>query len=187
MRLSYLKYTSIHLFRMLQLYSNFSFEHGAAVILINIISYVVTLIALFCVLFLFNFKALNSLSDFKKLNIFTFAQLVFILCVLGLAGMPPFVGFITKFLAILILINKSSYLSLFLFFTINAFSVYFYIIILRFSTYQQLVNSSLNTTYFYRATSQSVSGLLYLMCFTTLNFFLYHELYNFLLMLFFIA
>jgi NADH:ubiquinone oxidoreductase subunit 2 (subunit N) len=169
---------------MLKSFDIFTMEHGATIIFVNIFSYFIVITFIFCLIFSFNSKIFNSLSDFKYFNIFSYAQLAFILSILALSGMPPFIGFVGKFLAIILLIKNFHYYSLCIFFIINAFALYFYIIILRFSTYQSISAYFLNNTYNFYINTFNIIIIIYLFIFISFNFFFYHDIYNFFYMIF---
>lgn len=86
----------------------------------------------FCVLFLFNvaeFKTLNSLKNFGKLNI---ATITTIMMLLSVAGIPPLAGFVGKFLILNFLLFQQFLYYVFLFSFVNFFTLYFYLQCLRF-------------------------------------------------------
>jgi len=127
---------------------------------------------------------INSFANLKHLNIISYFQFAFILGLLALAGTPPFIGFITKLLAILLLFKKNQYLILFIFLFINMFSIYFYIAVTRFITNQQINDNSYNKFYYYKVSYQSIINTIYLLLIIVCNIFLYNEFLNLSLMLF---
>ena len=70
--------------------------------------------------------------DLKILNSSNFFLLTIIFLFLSLAGIPPLVGFIGKFLMLILFFNQNYFLFIILFFLLNLFMIYFYIQNLRF-------------------------------------------------------
>ena len=104
--------------------------------LINLFFYVLvynfSLILLFWTLNQFinsNFKTLNSFSDLKYnfFSVFTITVLF-----LSMAGVPPFLGFFSKLLILISLINANFFLFYIYFFTLLFFGLYFYVQNMRF-------------------------------------------------------
>lgn len=71
-----------------------------------------------------NVKTLYSFKDFK-LNFFLLST--FLIVLLSIAGVPPFIGFFSKLLILLNLINSNFFLFYFFFFSLLFFGLYFYI------------------------------------------------------------
>ena len=73
-------------------------EYSFSLIFLNIIIYIYMLINLFLIFFIFDikyFKTLNELKFFGNLPLIT---IYFVLIILSFAGVPPLLGFISKFL-----------------------------------------------------------------------------------------
>ena len=81
------------------------------------------------------------LFDLKILNHYNFFSMSIIFIFLSLAGMPPLLGFISKFLLVVLFFSKVHYFFITLFFIINLFMIYFYIQNLRFLIKKFSVNS----------------------------------------------
>lgn len=79
-----------------------------------------------------NASKVKSLNQIKEFNSYNFIMYTCIFSLLSMAGIPPLLGFIGKFLSILYLNYKSQYFLLILTLIINMFSMYFYIQNLRF-------------------------------------------------------
>ncbi len=77
----------------------------------------------------FNFKTIYSFSDIK-FN-FYFATLISIV-IFSIAGVPPFLGFFSKLLILLSLINSSFFFFYIFFFGLLFFGLYFYLQNIRF-------------------------------------------------------
>ncbi len=77
----------------------------------------------------FNFKTIYSFNDLK-LNFF-FVSLMSI-SLFSIAGVPPFIGFFSKILLLITLINSNFYFLFFLFFILLFFALYFYLQNLRY-------------------------------------------------------
>lgn len=91
----------------------------------------------------FNFKTLFSFNDFK-LNFFFLSLMTII--IFSLAGVPPFIGFFSKILILISLINSNFFFLYILFFILVFFGLYFYLQNIRFlySNY----NSNINYSFF---------------------------------------
>jgi NADH-quinone oxidoreductase subunit N len=68
---------------------------------------------------------IGDLVLFCKLNTSQAVYLTFVL--FSLAGLPPFIGFFSKYFILLALFDSGLSFTLFIFFLFNAFSVYYYI------------------------------------------------------------
>jgi NADH:ubiquinone oxidoreductase subunit 2 (subunit N) len=102
----------------------------------------------------FNFKTLYSFSDLK----FNFYFVIMLTIVLfSIAGVPPFLGFFSKLLILLILLNSNFFYFYIFFFGLLFFGLYFYLQNIRFlysTGYGKLnyafnFNLRLSTIYFY--------------------------------------
>ena len=82
-------------------------------------------------------KTLNELKFFGNLPLVT---IYIVIILLSFAGIPPLLGFISKFLVFLFIASKQNYLFLFLFVFSNMFVIYFYIQNLRFLTSKNTSN-----------------------------------------------
>jgi len=107
-------------------------EYGFGLLLMNIFIYLGLLAMLFGVFFLFNLSKIKSLNEFKKFFVLNFIIMLVFFNLLSLAGMPPLLGFVGKFLVIIFLLFKNQYTIFFIFSLINIFMIYFYIQNLRF-------------------------------------------------------
>jgi NADH-quinone oxidoreductase subunit N len=120
------------------------FEYGSAILLLNISIYILLIYLFFNILFIFNFfktKNLNLLKFFKK---FTFVGITVILNLLSMAGIPPLLGFFGKFFLFNFFFLKNHIIFIFVFLTLNMFSIYFYIHNLKF-----FVNKSGKNNFFF--------------------------------------
>ena len=86
-------------------------------------------------------KTLNELKFFGNLPLIT---TFLILMLLSFAGVPPLLGFLSKFLVFIYIVSKSNYLFLFIFIFSNMFVIYFYIQNLRF-----LVSKNVGNKFFF--------------------------------------
>lgn len=107
-------------------------EYSLSLIILNIFIYVILILNLFLLLFLFDLKYIKTLSDIKFINNLPFISIFVIVLLLSFAGIPPLLGFLSKFLMFLFLFFKKNYFYVFIFLFINMFSIYFYIQNLRF-------------------------------------------------------
>ena len=108
------------------------FEYGFSLIFTNILLYLLLLILIFSIFFFFNVNAIQTLSDLKLINTYSLFIMTLILALLSIAGVPPLVGFVGKFLLLVTILSNNNYL-LFVFLCIlNIFMLYFYIQNIRF-------------------------------------------------------
>lgn len=94
--------------------------------------YNLSLLVFFWTLFQFNsFKinTINSLSDVKSNNFFL---IIFTFIFFSIAGIPPFLGFFSKILILIVLLNSNFYLLFIFYFLFLFFALYFYLQNLRF-------------------------------------------------------
>jgi len=94
--------------------------------------YNLSLIVIFWVLQQFinlNFKVLFSFADLK-LNPFLLTSIT--IALFSIAGVPPFLGFFTKVIILISLINSNFFIFFIFFFALLFFSLYFYLQNLRF-------------------------------------------------------
>lgn len=108
------------------------YNHSFLVILLNAYIYIFTLLFFFLLLFSMNLKFLKTLNNLKILTQTSFFINSCVFLFLSLAGLPPFLGFVGKFILMIFLFKKTSFLFLILFFIFNCFSIYFYIQHLKF-------------------------------------------------------
>jgi NADH:ubiquinone oxidoreductase subunit 2 (subunit N) len=77
----------------------------------------------------FNFKTLYSFSD-VKFNFFFLSTFTIVL--FSIAGVPPFIGFFSKLLILISLINSNFFFFYIFFFSLLFFGLYFYLQNIRF-------------------------------------------------------
>lgn len=102
----------------------------------------------------FNFKTLYSFNDLKFNFYFTISLTVVLF---SLAGVPPFIGFFSKLLILLSLINSSFFFFYIFFFGLLFFGLYFYLQNIRFlystgvgkMSYAFSFNLRISSLYFY--------------------------------------
>jgi NADH:ubiquinone oxidoreductase subunit 2 (subunit N) len=103
-----------------------------ALILLNIYIYIYLLLNLFIYLFVFDLKHIKSLIDLKKINNITFMHINVLLIFLSFAGIPPLMGFLSKFLIFIYIFYKNNILFFLIFLIANMFIIYFYLQNLKF-------------------------------------------------------
>lgn len=81
---------------------------------------------------MFDLKYIKSLSDIKKFNRVTYIHTYIVLIFLSLAGIPPLMGFLSKFLIFIYIFYKNNILIFILFIFVNMFIIYFYLQNLKF-------------------------------------------------------
>jgi NADH:ubiquinone oxidoreductase subunit 2 (subunit N) len=113
-------------------YLDFFYEYGLGILFINICVYLLLLSIIFGVFFFFDLKNFRTLNELKGLNSYNFLLMLSALALLSLAGMPPLLGFVGKFILLIFLAYKNQFLLFFMFSVINLFMIYFYIQNVRF-------------------------------------------------------
>lgn len=108
-----------------------SFE-GFSLILLNIFIYIYLLFNVFGLFFLFDLRYLRTLNELKNCGNLMFITISLTLLLISLAGVPPLLGFVGKFLLFIFLIKSSNWFLVIFFSLINFFVIYFYIQNLRF-------------------------------------------------------
>ena len=132
-----MEYTSIHVFHLffqnnLTLFLNNISCYGLSIIYMNIYIYIYILYLFFGLLFLYDLKKIKTLNNLKVLNRYNFVSLTTVLIFLSMAGIPPLMGFVGKFLLFNFLFLSQKYIYIIIFSVLNFFSIYFYIQNLRF-------------------------------------------------------
>lgn len=120
-------------------------NYSVSLLFLNIYIYIILLITIFLIFFLFDLRYFKTLNELKGFFNIPFLTVFIIIIFLSLAGMPPMLGFLGKFLIVIFFLFKSNFLILILFLFLNLFSIYFYIINLRY-----LVTKNYNTFFFYK-------------------------------------
>jgi NADH:ubiquinone oxidoreductase subunit 2 (subunit N) len=114
-------------------FNNITFEAGISVLFFNIAAYIFNLGTIFIFFFLFNLRLFKTLNDFKLLGSLNYFTGFLVLLLLSMAGMPPLMGFVSKFLIFIFLLLKHQYLIFLIFSVLSIFSIYFYIQNVRFA------------------------------------------------------
>lgn len=116
--------------------------YGSSILLINICVYVLLTIAVFLFLFLIDSKNLSFLNNFKLLQGVYGLFVCVVFFIASMAGIPPLLGFVGKFLLFIYLLSVESYFLFFIFLLVNFFALYFYIQNFRF-----MVSKNTNQNY----------------------------------------
>jgi NADH:ubiquinone oxidoreductase subunit 2 (subunit N) len=116
-------------------------EYYFSVLLFNIFSYIFILINIFLMFFLFDLKYIKTLNDLKFFGNIPLITTSIVILLLSFAGIPPLLGFISKFFIFIFLVYKNNYLFIFMFVFSNMFIIYFYIQNLRFITSKNIKNN----------------------------------------------
>lgn len=138
--------------------------------------YNLSLLLIFWTLFQFinfNFKTIYSFTDFK-FNFFFLSILTIVL--FSIAGVPPFIGFFSKLLILICLLNSNFFFFYIFFFALLFFGLYFYLQNIRFlySTgvnkinYSYEINLRFSTIYVY--------FVLFFLFFLIFGFFFFDDL-----------
>lgn len=152
-------------------FDNYDFinqEYYYSVMLFNVFSYIFILINIFLMFFIFDLKYIKTLNDLKFFGNIPLITTFLVILLLSFAGIPPLLGFISKFIIFIFLISKNNYLFIFLFTFSNMFIIYFYIQNLRF------VNSkNINNKFFIKNNNIDINDriIIYLIFFNYFNIF----------------
>ena len=106
--------------------------YNIVVVYINIFTYIFLFVFFFSMLFLFeqkNFKVLSDLKIFYKLDFLSISSITILL---SMSGIPPFIGFFSKFLVFIYFFYQQKYIFIIFFSILSFFTIYFYIQNLRF-------------------------------------------------------
>jgi len=107
--------------------NNYIVEYSFGLLILNIVTYLLLMVMVFSIFFIFQINMVQNLSNLRLLNAHKFFSLIIILTFLSLAGIPPLLGFIGKFLLLMVIMCTNNYL-LFVFLSfINLFTLYFYL------------------------------------------------------------
>jgi NADH:ubiquinone oxidoreductase subunit 2 (subunit N) len=142
-------------------------EYGFSLLILNIIVYLVLMVMIFSIFFIFQINLIQNLSNLRLLNNHKLFSLVIMLTLLSLAGIPPLLGFVGKFLMLMVIMGTNNYV-LFVFLSfINLFTLYFYLQNTRFIISK---NSSVKTNFLNNGVVLYNTPIV-IVCFTnTINF-----------------
>ena len=105
---------------------------SVSLIIFNIIVYLLLTLGLFSSILIIADKSYSTLNKFKLIQNYYFLFIFILLFLLSLAGVPPLLGFLGKFLLYIQLLAHKSYFLFFIFLLFNVFVLYFYIQNVRF-------------------------------------------------------
>lgn len=103
------------------------YEYGFSLILFNISIYILLLLTLFGILFLFDIRFFKTINEFKGFGSFIFLSITVVIVLMSMAGIPPMLGFVGKFLMFIYFLFKQNYFIATFFTFFNFFVIYFYI------------------------------------------------------------
>lgn len=149
-------------------FENFYSEYGLSLVLLNIIIYITLLFSMFCLIFMFDLRFFRTLNELKSFGNLQFFLMTVLLTLFSMAGIPPFSGFVSKFLMFIFIFFKKNFFFVFFFSIINFFTIYFYIQNFRF-----LISKSNNFFFFFKKNYVYLNfSLIYLLVLLNfLNFF----------------
>ena len=111
---------------MIVLSSMLGLSLSYALVVFNVMVYILLSISLFLILLLVSSNDFYTLNKLKNLNMFHTYVIFFLLFLLSLAGMPPLLGFVGKLLLYIQLLSLHSYLLFAVLLILNTFVLYFY-------------------------------------------------------------
>ena len=173
-----MKYTSIHVFKIVEL-NDISLNSGLPLIFFNILVYLFISIALFSILLVFSDKTYSTLNKLKNLNEFQSIFIFTLFFLMSLAGLPPLLGFVGKFLLYIQLLAQKSFYLFIVFLIFNIFILYFYIQNIRFLLIKN--NSKIRqTNNLFNYNYESLfSFLLFIMFFNIFGIFYFENILNY--------
>lgn len=139
-------------------------DYNYSILLVNVVIYVLLLLNIFSIFFLFDLRYLKTLSDFKFVGSLKSISIYIVILLMSFAGIPPLLGFVSKFLIFLIFFKKSIWFLITFFSFLNFFVIYFYLQNFRFLTSKVNYNNVLVSLNFISSYS-----MITIICF--LNFF----------------
>ena len=108
-------------------FENFFPEYGLSIVLLNIIVYITLLFSMFSLIFIFDLRFFRTLNELKSFGNLQFFLMTVILTLFSMAGIPPFSGFVTKFLMfIFIFLKKNIFFVFFLVLLISSLYIFIY-------------------------------------------------------------
>lgn len=119
-------------------------NYTMSLLVFNIFVYIMLSSALFIILLVVSDKTYSTLNKLKYLQEFHSLFIITLLLLLSLAGIPPLLGFIGKFMLYIQLLAYKSFYLFTLFLLFNVFILYFYIQNIRFMVSKN--NSSFRTS-----------------------------------------
>lgn len=108
--------------------------------LFNALVYSALLSIFFSIFFLFDFRIFRTLSEYKFFRTTGFINISLVVLFLSLAGIPPLLGFLSKFYLFLLLFSSKIYIFISIMIIFNLFVMYFYIQNIRFIQSKDLLN-----------------------------------------------
>lgn len=105
---------------------------AVSLLVFNIIVYIILSVAIFTSILIILDKSFSTLNKLKQLQQYYFLFVFVLLFLLSLAGVPPLLGFVGKFLLYIQLLAYKSYLLFTIFLLFNVVVLYFYIQNIRF-------------------------------------------------------
>ena len=110
------------------IYTNYSL----CIIYYNICIYLYLFLFLFCLIFLFDTKYIKSITDLKFLSKLNFLTFILITILLSMSGIPPFFGFLGKFLIFIFFFSQQKFIFITIYSILSFFTTYYYIQNIRF-------------------------------------------------------
>lgn len=153
---------------------------AVSLLIFNIIVYIILSVAIFTSILIILDKSFSTLNKLKQLQQYYFLFVFVLLFLLSLAGVPPLLGFVGKFLLYIQLLAYKSYLLFTIFLLFNVVVLYFYIQNIRFMVSKN-TNTSLISSSFTSLINEDVLLFLLLIMFFNLLGICYFE--NFLIYL----
>lgn len=151
-----------------------------SLIIFNILVYIVLSLSLFFILLILSDKTYSTLNKFKSLQEFHAIFIITIFSLLSLAGIPPLLGFVGKFLLYMQLLATKSFYLFIIFLTFNVFILYFYIQNVRFMVNKN-TNKIRSTHSFYNLNYEFVFVfLIFILFFNIFGIFYFENFLNYL-------
>ena len=113
-------------------YEYITLNSSVSLVVFNILVYLILTLGVFSSILVIADKSYSTLNKFKLIQGYYFLFVFILLFLLSLAGVPPLLGFLGKFLLYIQLLAYKSYFLFSVFLLFNVFVLYFYIQNVRF-------------------------------------------------------